>query len=73
MYWLAVHLQTSTVKLTAFLKTLQKITQYLGVNETKIDIENALNEDTLRVKVTVNQIMRKNPVLGTCANSGLAF
>ena len=29
--------------------------QYLGVQEAKITIENALNRDTVRVKVTINR------------------
>ena len=46
--------------------------QYLKVQETKITIGNALNRDTLRVKVTINRIIKVNSVLGTSANSELA-
>ena len=46
--------------------------QYLGVQEAKITIENALNRDTLRVKVTINRIIKENSVLGASANSELA-
>ena len=46
--------------------------QYLDVQEEKITIENALNRDTLRVKVTINRIIKENSVLGASANSELA-
>ena len=46
--------------------------QYLGVQEAKITIENALNRDTLRVKVTINRIIKEKSVLGASANSELA-
>ena len=46
--------------------------QCLGVQETKITIENVLNRDTLRMKVTINRIIKVNSVFGTSANSELA-
>ena len=56
-------------KITMFFSNISNRSAALRVTEPKVTTENALIEIILELKVTMNQVVTKNPVLGISAHS----